>query len=250
MGVTRMLNPSDYFNVSHLQMDSVEHFESYSSGEKWTTVVSDVGTVSVGDEQGGVLSIIASDGTVADNDESYVRTTNEIFKFDASKPFMAEAIVQFSESNVDDANVAFGFANAVAANTILDNGGGLKVNDSSAVIYKVDGSNLWRCESSNGADSTTQTISESETAAGGSAYQRLRIEVRPGKGNSDVDITFFVDNMHLRTSGIAAPSERLITHINLPTASATEMSLFIGVKNGSANNETVKVKMVRHSQLY
>src|SRR5688572_5665980 len=98
----------------------LDDFDWYVTAHRWTTVATDSGTVSVADGKNGVLALVASDGTVADNDESYVKSTAELFLVAANKPIVGQALVQFTEANTDDANVAFGFQNAVGANSILD----------------------------------------------------------------------------------------------------------------------------------
>src|SRR3954462_13666997 len=101
-----------------------DDFEWYLSPHRWTSVLTDSGTASVGDAAGGILALVASDGTVADNDEAYARTTNELFKFANNKPLLFEARLQFPEANTDDANVLVGLIDAAAANTIVDDGAG------------------------------------------------------------------------------------------------------------------------------
>jgi hypothetical protein len=204
----------------------------YVTAHMHTTVASDSGTVAVGDAAGGVLVLTPSDGSVADNDEAYVRTTNELFLFAADKPFYAEQLMKFTEANTDDANVAFGFMNAVAANSILDNGGGPAASFSGAVIYKIDGGTVWRCRSSVG---TSNNDSISTTTAGGSSYQWLRIECRP-VSSTICEISYFVDNVPLLDSTTNRPIKHSLTYTG-----ATEMHLFTGVKNGDTNLETVNI---------
>ena len=74
----------------------------------WVTTISDLGSVAVGDAASGILALVPSDGTVADNDETYVESANEVFKFTADKPLLFEARVQFTEANTDDANILVG----------------------------------------------------------------------------------------------------------------------------------------------
>ncbi len=206
------------------QFEIFDDFHWYVTAHQWTTTATDSGTVSVGDAQKGILAIVPSDGTVADNDESYVKSTAEVFKFVAGCALYGEALIQFSEANTNTANVFFGFADAIAADTLVDNGAGLKTSFSGACIYKVDGGTVWKCVSSN---STTQTISTSLTTAGGSAYQKLSIEARDTDG-TNFEITFFCDGQPL----LDATSRRPIKHF-VAIASATEMQVGAGQKNGA-----------------
>lgn len=208
----------------------------------WTNTLTDSGTASVGDAVGGILALVPSDGTVADNDEAYVRSSGEIFKFAAGKPMYAEARVQFTEANTDDANVIFGFASAVAANHLQDNGAGPLASYSGAVFFKVDGGTNWNVEKSIAGTQVTaeltavNSLTKTAQAAGGASYQTLRIEVEPHGGGS-MDISFFIDGV-------------LVYKIKDTTyASATEMHVFAGVKNGDTNLETLNVDYIEAFQL-
>jgi hypothetical protein len=204
----------------------------------WVTTLTDTGTASVGDAAGGILALVPSDGTVADNDEAYVESANETFRFVADKPLLFEARVQFTEANTDDANILVGLMDAVAADALVDNGGGPKASYSGATFFKVDGGTVWQCETS---VTTTQTTTELTAAnvnnlakravtAGGAAYQTLRIEYMPYSA-TNAYVSFFVD-------GVAVAQHDYIF------TSATEMQIALGVKNGGANLETLNVDYV------
>jgi hypothetical protein len=185
---------------------------------------------------------VASDGTVADNDEAYIESANEVFKFAADKPLLFEARVQFTEANTDDANILVGLLDAVGANSLQDNGAGPPASYSGATFFKVDGGTVWQCETS---VTTTQTTTELTAAnvnnlakravtAGGAAYQTLRIEYMPYSA-TNAYVTFFVD-------GVAVAQHDYVF------TSATEMQIGLGVKNGGANLETLNVDYVVCSQ--
>lgn len=193
--------------------------------------VTDSGSVAMGDAVGGTAVLTPSDGTVGDNDEAYLAAPNEVFKVAAGKPMLAVCRLQFTEANTNDANVAFGFQNAVGANSILDNGAGLKVSGDTIGIYKVDGGTVWRCVS---AVNGTSTDTVSTTTAGGSAYQVLEIEVVDFTG-TQMKVIYKVDGLPLKDS-----NDTEITH-TIAVASSTEMQLFVGVKNGDTNLETLNV---------
>lgn len=196
----------------------------------------DSGTGAVGDAAGGILPLVASDGTVADNDETYAELPpNEVFKFAADKPLLFEARVQFTEANTDDANVIVGVKDAVAANTLLDNGGGPAASYSGAVFFKVDGGTRWQCETSNAGTQTTtdlvasdaNNLSRATQTAGGSTYQTLRIEYLP-YSSTNAYVNFYIDGVHV------CQHDYIFT-------SATEMQACAGVKNGDTNLETLNV---------
>lgn len=201
----------------------------------WSMVATDGGTASISDAVKGVLAMTPSDATAGDNDEVYVHSTTELFKFLDGKPIIAESKVQFSEANTDDANVAFGLANAPAADLLVDNGAGLRTTGDILAIYKVDGGTAWKVVSS---CNSTQTISTSTTTAGGSSYQTLRIEARPVANAQDVfEVSFFVDDAVLLDSTTLKPIKHRVDYSTSPT----EMSLFLGCKNGGTNAETLNV---------
>lgn len=201
--------------------------------------ITDSGTVAMGDTRKGIIVLTPSDGSVADNDEAYYASPNEVFLCAANKPIYGCCYLQFSEANTDDANVAFGFQNAVGANSIVDDGAGVKVSGSTLAIYKVDGGTVWKCASScNG----TSTVSTSTTTAGGTAYQKLEIFCDDYDGTY-MKVTFKVDGRYLVDSTTGA----VITH-TVAIASATEMQCWCGVKNGFTNLETLHVDYIYGQQ--
>lgn len=194
--------------------------------------VSDSGSVTIGDAANGIVALVPSDGTVADNDEAYLESPNEVFLVAAGREMGCEFRVQFTEANTDDANVAVGFASAVAGDLIVDDGAGLRASGNIFAIYKVDGETVWRCVSRNGS---TVYTSQSTTTAGGASYQELRINITD-QGGTYVHVTFQVNDAYL----VDSTTGQRIVHI-VPVASSTEMALFAGVKNGGANLETLNL---------
>lgn len=224
-----------------------ETFDHLVSADRWTKIAPNSGTILVGDAQGGVCTLIPSDGSVVDNDEVYLHTTHELFLFDDGKPLMTEAYIKYVEANTDDANVIFGLVSAPAANALLDNGGGPPASYSGAVIFKVDGGTKWQCESSQAGVQTTDATDET---AGGASYTRLRIEVQTGRGTNQVDIIFYINDLIAREDGSVRQDQRVIKHEGVSISSATEMSVIIGAKNGDGNNENLLVKYISAWQNY
>lgn len=204
----------------------------------WATVISDLGSAAVGDVVAGILALVPSDASVGDNDETYARTANKLFKFAARKPCYFEARVQFTEASTNAANILVGLSSTVAADTLVDNGGGPPSNYSGAVFFKIDGGTVWQAETSNGTTQTTTELSASNAnniarrnvTAGGSAYQTLRIDYQPYSA-TNAYVTFSVDGV------VVAQHDYIFT-------SAVEMYVGFGVKNGSANLETLNVDYV------
>ena len=222
--------------VGHESFGIHDHF-THKNTAQWTTTAPDTGTASIIDAAGGVIQLAPSDGTIADNDEVYLLSVNEIFRIAAGKPMAAEALIQFTQAATNAANVGFGFMDAVGANALQDNGAGPKATFSGAVIYCRDGSLNWHCCYSDGA---TQTIVELTAAAslnkramvaGGSAYQLLQIDIVP-KTSTLVAVIFRIDG-----STVCKMLDRTY-------ANATESMLFAGAKNGTAAQQLVNVDML------
>lgn len=217
-------------------MGFLDDFEWYVTAHRWTTVVSDSGTVAVGDSSKGIIVLTPSDGSVADNDEAYLKSTNEVFLIANNKPIWGECYLQFTETTSGVYNAFFGFMDAIAANTLVDDGAGMKTTFSGAAIYKVDGGTTWKCVSSK---STTQTISTSNTTAGGSSYQKLAIHINP-VSSTVAEVSFFVDDAVLIDSTTLKPIKHTMTY-----TSATEMQVGAGCKLGAAtNNDTLNIDYI------
>lgn len=216
-----------------------DDFDYSQSDLFWTDVVTDTGTATVGDALCGIMALTPSDGTVADNDEVYLATTKELFKFAAGKPLYACARIQYAEGNTDDANVFFAFQNAVAANSLVDDGAGMRATGSGCGIYKVDGGTKWIVWSMVNSVATTTT---STTTAGGASYIKVELEV-VDHDSTNGWFTVKIDNEYLKdTYG------NVIRHA-VPYASATEMMLGFGLKNGAATTvETLNIDYVAASQ--
>jgi hypothetical protein len=215
-----------------------DEFHTYVDADEWTLTATDAGTAAVGDAAGGVITIAASDGTEADNDESYLHTTHECWKVAADKPIMFEAEVSFTEANTDDANIMIGLSDTVAANTLLDDGGGPAASYDGAVFFKTDGATVWSVESSN---ATAQTTTATNITAGGS-YQTLRIEIQPTSSTS-AEVKYFIDGVQcLDANGATIKHTLTITGL-------AEMHMLFGVKNGDTNGETLLIDYACCTQL-
>lgn len=231
--MSKLLSIPNYAVLVNRTFGYLDDFLTDLDTTVWTTTATDSGTATIGDSAGGVMVLAPSDGTVADNDEIYVKTANEVFLFANDKPLICEARIQFAEANTDDANVAFGVMSGVAANSILDNGAGPAASYSGALFFKVDGSTVWECENSvAGVQKTTATT----VTAGGASYQTLRVDVRP-QATGFFDVVFFIDGVEVAK------------HKDQALGSPTEMNLFVGAKNGGANNESISVDYMWAYQL-
>lgn len=233
----KMLELPSVAELGRLYHGFFDDFSEYVSGDLWTLVATDSGTATLQDAANGILQLAPSDGTVADNDEVYLKTTKEIFKIADDAPLLFESRVQYTEANTDDANVAMGFADAIAANSIVDNGAGVDTSFSGAMFYKVDGGTNWKVIYSDGATqndvelTAANSLDGTAQTAGGASYATFRIEIRPVT-STKVDVLFWIDSV-------------LVYKMKDQTiANATEANAFIGAKNGSANNEAINVDYI------
>lgn len=214
-------------------------FLEFVSGDLFTDLSPDTGAgVAITDAAGGVVTLTTG-GT--DNNECYLHTTKELFKFASGKPLFFEARIQYAEANTDDANVIVGFLDAAGANALVDDGAGPKSSYSGALFFKVDGGTRWNVETSIGATQTTLELTATDSidrnahTAGGSSFQVLRIEVTP-RNATEAEASFFIDNIH-------------VAKIYFTFTGATEMNAVVGVKAGGANSEVVSVDYISAWQL-
>lgn len=228
------LNVPDAALKGRLTHGFFEDFQEYTTADLFSTTASNGGGVTEQDAVGGQVLLDTSDSTVGDNDETYLHNTNEQFLIAADKPIEFAARIKYAEANTDDANVIVGLMDAVAADSIQDNGAGPDGTFDGAVIYKVDGGTVWRFMTSN---ATTQTDSISTTTAGGSSFQELEIRIRH-QDASYCSCVPLVDGVQLQDS-----NGNLIEH-KIAYSGLAEMAAVVGVKNGSTNEETVYVDWI------
>lgn len=208
------------------------HFDQDVDANEVVATLTDTGTAAVGDEAGGVITLTPSDGSVADNDEAYISLPNEVFLFATGKPLYKRARLRFTEVAAGVANVAFGGMNAAVADSIVDNGAGLKVSGSTIGVYKVDGEQVWRFVTANNSAST---VTKSNRAAVAATWYDVEIFAEDN-GDGTLACSAKVDGQYLCDA-----NNRVITH-TVAAASATEMTMFAGIKLGAAtNNDTLKV---------
>lgn len=217
-----------------------EDFLEFVSGDLFTDTSADSGAAVAPIDGSGGLVTLTTGGT--DNNECYLLATKECFLFAADRPMVFEARLKYTEANTDDANLCLGFMDAVAADSILDDGGGPAASYSGAVFFKVDGGTKWNCEASIGGTQTgtvllsaANTLDGLDKVAGGGVFQILRIEVAATSPTSAV-ASFWINGV-------------CVQEITFTYTGATEMKPFVGVKAGGANSEVVTVDYVAAYQL-
>jgi hypothetical protein len=210
----------------------MDDFDSYTTAQRWTSVLSHSGSIAVADGVGGILTLAASGGSVAANDESYARTTSALFQFAANKPLLFEAAVQFTEANTNEANILIGLMDGVAAGALADGNAGPKASYSGMVFFKAGGGNVWGCQTSVGASQSTVATSK---PAGGAHFQTLTGQWQP-ISSTQAEAAFFIDGL-------------LVARQLFTFTGAVPMQLCAGVKNGSGILETLNVDYLAAYQL-
>ncbi len=231
------LNLSERAAQARLQMEIVDHFDTFTDTQRWTVIDGDAGA-SVAQDADGVGGLMLLTTGATDNNEAYLHTTNELFDVLQNRPIFVQGDITYTEANTDDANVIFGLANAVAANHLVDDGAGPLASYSGAVIFKADGDTVWSFETSVAG---AQTTTASTTAAGGA--QTLSIDIKPTSSTNADCFPRINGEPMLDTNG------KQIRH-SLTYTSVTEMNAFFGVKAGSANSEVLTVKSFVGIQKY
>jgi hypothetical protein len=210
----------------------MDDFDAYNSGQRWTSVISNSGSVTIANQPSGHATLVPSGGSPAANDETYIHTTAGLFQFLADQPIVFEAAVQFTEAAIDNANVVVGLMNSVGAKALQDNDGGPPSSNYGMVFYKIGGTTLWACESLLGGQNQ-KTVTN--VPAGSSDYQTLTGQWQPF-GSGQAEARFFIDGQLVATHQISYSSPPV-------------MQLFAGVKNGTTSMETLRIDYLAGYQL-
>lgn len=230
--MTKLLSLPDNYYLGRRVHGFFEDFYEFVTGDLWTKVTAVDGAATVQDAAGGTIAIVSAVAT-AGNEDCYLKSNKESFKFAANKPLLFETRVSFTEAATNQANLIAGLMDAVAADALQSDGAGPKASYSGAVFYKVDGETVWRCESSVGA---AQVTTETEVTAGGADAQRLTLEFQPATSTTG-EVRFFID-------------DALVAKHELTFSNATETQVVLGVKDGGADEvETLVVDYAACYQL-
>ena len=226
--LARLLAVTSYYN----------DFVNFTSGQDGTSsLAADAGSsVAI---TAGIGGIVAATTGATDNNEALVKMTNDVFQMLDDQPIICEARIQYAEAATNAANVMFGLMDSIGADALLDNGAGPKASWSGAIIYKVDGGSVWRCNAGVGANSGHNDTVTNVTA-GGSGFVTLRIEIKPINA-TQADVMYYIDpNGGQCFRPMTGASNRPIKP-TIPITSAAAMGFGVYVKAGSANSEVVKI---------
>ena len=206
----------------------------------WVDTITDSGTATVGDTVNGVLTLTPSDCTVGDNDEAYIGSPIELFRFGTNRSIYGCWKFRYTAVVAADPNVAVWFMNACnGANSILDTGAGVKITGSTLAIEKRDGETVFRCTSScNGTAVTTLT---NKSIAAATDYV-AEIFCNDWDGVR-MEVGYKIDGQWL------CDINNVIIKHSVAITSSTEMNLGAGIKLGAAtNNDTLLLDYIYGAQ--
>lgn len=211
----------------HGFFDDFQSFLTAQSGAEYTVVTAVDGTVLAQDAAGGRVAITNAVATIADNEDAYLAREPEAFLPANDKPIIFECLEQFTQVSTNANNMIFGLTDAVAVNLMVNDGGGPKTSGTTLAFFTKDGNSNWWVHVSL---STTQlsvelnavnSLDKVAKVAGGSAFQKLRIEFAP-KDGAKADVLFFIDDA------------LVYKFTDWVFTSATEIQAVAGVKGGTA----------------
>lgn len=213
--------------------DDFFHYATTVNG--WTSTASGT-SAAVAHDADGVGGLITLTSGTTDNGHAYAHY-NEVFQLIAKRPIEAWARLSITEADTDAAIVGFGLADGVAAGTLLDDGAGVDASYSGAMIYKLQDSPLWRCNSSVAAAQTT-SISNQATDDAATEFHTLRIKFTP-ESPTEFNVTFWCDPLGgNNVKQLQDANGKLIIH-KVTLGTSTQMALFAGVKCGTATKSEV-----------
>ena len=81
----------------------------------WSVYLPDNGNAVVNDGLAGILTLTPSGSSAAASDEAYIYSPQQVFQPSAGYPLYLEAMIQYTEANVNQAGIFFGLASGVSA---------------------------------------------------------------------------------------------------------------------------------------
>ena len=233
---SKLLRISDIRHCAREQFAIDDHFLSFTDTQLWTLAVVTSGTVTHEGSAGrSAIKLLTTDIAAA----AVLATTNEIFKFRASKAMECEAIINGADVDTDDGMLFFGWADALAAATLADTTGVVTATDACCLIKLPDSRVLTFHTEINGVAVTTTSNATILT----SANQTLRIEVQPALGGSTLIARPYLDGVQLKTAA-GTP----IAH-DIVVGTATDMDFGVMTKSNDAADYIVFVEYLHASQL-
>lgn len=160
-----------------------EDFFAYLDTYTWTKGTTGTGTtVVIGSGPATQLSLGNAGST--SNAEAWFATTNAFWKFQANKPLILEARINYQEANTNNGGLFIGFSSAFATGLLANSTGVPNTNMSAAGFYVAQGSTAINVITSVG---TTQLLTPTDGVIGTSSDQVFRVEVMIEGSNIAVD---------------------------------------------------------------
>ena len=204
-----------------------DFLQGYDTTFKWA--VQEDSSASTGDvisdAQSGVLNL----GCDGDNDdECYVSSIAECWKFDTSRHLVFEARVKHTVANTGGGSLIVGLSDTVAANSLLDSEAGPMASFDGACFYRNGAVNFWGFITSNAATQKTTAHVAAFTSA---AWTTLRFQYDPNDGVT-AHVTPVIDGV-------------TYTAHDLTISGLEEMHILLGVKTPGTSEEALLVDYVR-----
>jgi hypothetical protein len=214
-----------------------DDFEWYVSPHLWTSFATGSGGASVALATGAALfggAVVLTTGATANN-EAAIGTTSAPFIPGSKQPLLFEALLQYNEASTNKANLFAGFSDSVNVTGQMQSGNaGVKANFNGFGVYKVGNTNVWACVTSKGA---AQTITASQTTAGGSAPQTVRVELNEIDSQNG-EVTFLVNSQQL-LDVYNRPIKHIVNYLSFANLQAG-----VYAAAGAAASEVVNVDYV------
>lgn len=225
--VMPLLTPSVGDRTNAVELFS-DFFQYATSGP--FTVTADAGSTggqALVDGVGGVMAVY-TDGD--DNDEAYLHSVVEGFKFAADKPLYFEARVAITEGATNAAAVIIGLMDAAGADALQDTEAGPKASYSGACFFKVAGTLVLSAEASVGATQVAASGGTADTGHTSGTFRKYGIEFLPTSSTA-ATVNFYIDGVRVGSSSITFTG-------------ATEMDAIVGAKSNGSAEELVSVDYV------
>lgn len=209
------------------QLDSMrwhgvkDDFNSFLEDAVWNTTADSGSAQAIQDEVNGVLLMTAD---TSDEDEVAISTPGAQFLFAQYKPIVFGARVKLTEASTNQANIYVGLASGNVNAVMGDSGGGPPSSYSGALFAKLSGTSVWSVETSIGS---TQSTTASAAAFTSGSWHTVYCRVFATSATSATAI-FYIDGVLVAT--------KTFTYTG-----AAQMRFLVGVHNGSANAEALRV---------
>lgn len=168
-----------------------DDFPYYTDADLWTKA--EVGTGTVGHQGPGRSNIQLF--STADNDAGVLATTNELFKFVANKNIVGRALnVNITRPGTNNDGFAFGFADAMAATLVADDGAGIVIVNEGATLDFIESETVWNLTTEMDG---TQTRTASTTSVSGTQDLELLVT---WMSSTEFQVRGKVDGVLLRDS--------------------------------------------------